>query len=257
MSSEVRRRRLLVSWSGGKDSALALIALASQADVEIVGLLTSVTRGYDRTSIHGVRRVLLEEQAAALQLALTEILLDPECSNEAYEAAFLAGVSRARVSHGEIDGIAFGDLFLEDVRQYRERLLASTGLTPVFPLWGESTDALAARCIALGIEARLVCVDTTQLAAIFAGRPYDRALLAELPANVDPCGEWGEFHTFVANGPGFRERVTYTVGETVRRDDRFVYCDLLPSEPNAKRPRKYHPAGGEVAPGAAEALPSR
>ena len=254
MSSD-RRRRLLMSWSGGKDSALALVALASQSDVEIVGLLTSVTRGYDRVSIHGVRRELLEAQAAALQLPLTEIPLDPHCTNEAYEAAFLDAVGRARASLGA-DGIAFGDLFLEDVRHYRERLLASTGLTAVFPLWGESTRALAGRCIVLGIEARLVCVDTTQLASTFAGRLYDAALLADLPPSVDPCGERGEFHTFVAEAPGFRERVAYTIGETVRRDERFVYCDLLPPTPIVESPRASHRAGGEAAPGAAGALPS-
>jgi diphthamide synthase (EF-2-diphthine--ammonia ligase) len=225
--------------------------------VEIVGLLTSVTRGYDRVSIHGVRRVLLESQAAALQLPLTEILLDPECTNDAYEAAFLDAVIRAQAVHGTIAGIAFGDLFLEDVRQYRERLLASTGLTPVFPLWGEPTGELAARCVTLGIEARLVCVDTTQLAPTFAGRLYDHALLADLPPSVDPCGERGEFHTFVAEAPGFRERVAYTVGETVRRGDRFVYCDLMPGRPNAKHPRRSHRADGGAAPGVAEVLPSR
>ena len=257
MSSDVGRRRLLMSWSGGKDSALALLALASQSDVEIVGLLTSVTRGYDRVSVHGVRRDLLEAQARALQLPLTEILLEPECTNDVYEAAFLAAVSRAQTRHGEIDGIAFGDLFLEDVRHYRERLLASTGLAPVFPLWGESTEALAARCITLGIEARLVCVDTTQLAPTFAGRLYDPALLADLPPSVDPCGERGEFHTFVADAPGFRARVAYTIGETVRRGERFVYCDLLAAAPNVEGPRASHRAGGEAAPEAAEALPSR
>ena len=256
MTSGERRRRLLVSWSGGKDSALALAELAKESNVQIVGLLTSITCGYDRVSIHGVRRELLEAQAAALQLPLTEILLDPDCTNDAYEAAFLDAVARACACHGDIHGIAFGDLFLEDVRQYRERLLASTALTPVFPLWGEPTDALAARCIALGIEARLVCVDTTQLAPTFVGRLYDRALLADLPPRVDACGERGEFHTFVAEAPGFRERVAYTVGEIVRRDDRFVYCDLLPAELNVKHPPGSRRAGGEAAPRVAEALPS-
>ena len=222
------RRRALLSWSGGKDSALALAALAADANVEVVGLLTSVTRGYDRVSIHGVRRALLEAQAAALQLPLTEIALEPQCTNAAFEAAFLAAVARARADHANISAIAFGDLFLEDVRAYRERLLRGTGLTSVFPLWGEPTPALAERCCDLGIDARLVCVDTTQLAAEFVGRSFDRALLADLPASVDPCGERGEFHTFVANGPGFHVTVPYTVGEIVRREERFVYCDLLP-----------------------------
>ena len=224
-----RRERVILSWSGGKDSALALASLTEDPSVEVVGLITSVTRGYDRVSIHGVRRVLLEAQAAALGLPLTEIVLDPQCSNEAYAAAFLAGVREARNTHAELDAIAFGDLFLADVRAYRERLLSGSGLAPRFPIWDEPTAAAAERCVALGIHARLVCVDTTQLAASFVGRLFDRSLLADLPPGVDPCGERGEFHTFVADGPGFAARVEYTVGEIVRRDDRFVYCDLLPS----------------------------
>jgi uncharacterized protein (TIGR00290 family) len=224
-----RRERVLLSWSGGKDSALALASLAEDRSAEVVGLITSVTRGYDRVSIHGVRRVLLLAQAAALRLPLTEIVLDPQCSNEAYEAAFLAGVREARHTHAELDAIAFGDLFLADVRAYRERLLSGTGLAPRFPIWGEPTPAVAERCVALGIHARLVCVDTTQLAASFAGRLFDRSFLAELPPSVDPCGERGEFHTFVADAPGFAATVAYTAGEIVRRDDRFVYCDLLPA----------------------------
>lgn len=221
--------RVLLSWSGGKDSALALSVLAADPSAEVVGLLTSFTRGYDRVSIHGVRRALLQAQASSLQLPLTEIILDPECTNAAYEAAFLDAVNSAKKRHAELTAIAFGDLFLADVRAYRERLLATTGLVPLFPLWGEPTDALAERCCTLGVEARLVCVDTTQLSGDFAGRPFDRQLLAEMPASVDPCGERGEFHTFVANGPGFKTRVPYTVGELVRRDDRFVYCDLVPA----------------------------
>lgn len=251
MSSD-QRRRLLVSWSGGKDSALALAALAAEPDVEIIGLLTSVTRGYDRVSIHGVRRVLLEAQAKSLRLPLTEIPIDPECTNQAYEAAFLDATQRAYVTHGSIDGIVFGDLFLEDVRRYRERLLAGTGLPPVFPLWGVSTDVLAARCIASGIDARLVCVDTTQLDASFAGRAYDGALLVDLPPTVDPCGERGEFHTFVGWAPGFHEPVPYGLGDVVRRNDRFVYCDLLPASPITAHPGA-HPATAEAKPRGAAA----
>jgi uncharacterized protein (TIGR00290 family) len=222
-------KRVLLSWSGGKDSALALGVLAADRSVELIGLLTSVTRGYDRVSIHGVRRALLEAQADSLRLPLTEVVLDPECTNAAYEEAFLDAVDAAKARHAGLTGIAFGDLFLEDVRAYRERLLGNTGLTALFPLWGEPTAALAERCCDLGVEARLVCVDTTQLSGELAGRPFDRQLLAELPPSVDPCGERGEFHTFVAHGPGFATRVPYTVGEIVRRDSRFVYCDLLPS----------------------------
>lgn len=226
--TQIVQRQVLLSWSGGKDSALALAALNADPTVEVCGLLTSVTRDYDRISIHGVRRSLLGAQAASLQLPLTEIALEPQCSNADYEMAFLAAVETARSRHPKLSAIAFGDLFLEDVRAYRERLLADTGLEPLFPLWGEPTAALAERCCELGVAARLVCVDTTQLPARFAGRVFDRALLAELPASVDPCGERGEFHTFVANGPGFMAPVPYVVGEVVRRDDRFVYCDLVP-----------------------------
>jgi uncharacterized protein (TIGR00290 family) len=235
------QRQVLLSWSGGKDSALALAALNADPNVEVCGLLTSVTRGYDRISIHGVRRSLLEAQVAALQLPLTEIVVGPQCSNAEYETAFLSAVENARSRHPQLSAIAFGDLFLADVRAYRERLLAGSGLAAVFPLWGEPTAALAERCCALGVAARLVCVDTTQLPARFAGRLFDRALLAELPAAVDPCGERGEFHTFVANGPGFTAPIPYVVGEVVRRDDRFVYCDLLPGladgAPNEDRSR--------------------
>jgi uncharacterized protein (TIGR00290 family) len=219
---------VLLSWSGGKDSALAYAALVAIPNVRVVGLLTSVTRGYDRISIHGVRRSLLEAQAAALGLPLTEIVLDPECSNDEYEAAFHAATRDARRRHPEVTAIAFGDLFLEDVRSYRERLLAETGLTPLFPLWGEPTPELAERCCDVGVDARLVCVDTSQLPADFAGRAYDRQLLADLPRGVDPCGERGEFHTFVANGPGYAAPIPYTVGVVVRRGERFVYCDLVP-----------------------------
>jgi uncharacterized protein (TIGR00290 family) len=225
----VIRDRVLLSWSGGKDSALALDVLARDPTIELVGLLTSVTRAYDRISIHGVRRALLYAQAGALNLPVQEIALEPSCSNEAYEAAFLVALALARTRQPQITAVAFGDLFLEDVRAYRERLLGGTGLRPLFPLWGESTPALAERCFALGMAARLVCVDTTQLAPEFAGRIYDRSLLAELPPTVDPCGERGEFHTFVSDGPGFRAAIPYTVGELVKRDDRFVYCDLVPS----------------------------
>ena len=222
-------KQVLLSWSGGKDSALALAALAADPAVNVVGLLTSVTRDYDRVSIHGVRRILLDGQAESVQLPLTEVLLEPQCTNAAYEEAFLDAVKEAKDRHAGLTAIAFGDLFLEDVRVYRERLIAQTGLAPLFPLWGEPTAALAQRCCDLGVDARLVCVDTTQLSGEFAGRRFDRQLLADLPASVDPCGERGEFHTFVANGPGFATPVAYTVGEVVRRDDRFVYCDLLPA----------------------------
>ena len=218
----------ILSWSGGKDSALALQALRADPGIRIVGLLTSVTQAYDRISVHGVRRQLLQSQVAALELPLHVLELDACCSNEAYEKAFHSALSAVRRQHPELAAVAFGDLFLQDVRAYRERLLAGTGLMPLFPLWGLDTRALAQRFIADGFAARLVCVDTTQLSGGFAGRAFDRELLDEFPSAVDPCGERGEFHTFVSMGPGFNEPVPYSVGECVLRDGRFMYTELLP-----------------------------
>jgi uncharacterized protein (TIGR00290 family) len=220
------RKPVVLSWSGGKDSALALDALSRDPEVEVVGLLTSVTRSYDRVSVHGVRRSMLEAQVARLGLPLFEIALDPSCTNDAYEAAFRATLEASRRKLPDVAHIAFGDLFLEDVRGYRERLLAHSGFEPLFPIWGLDTSALARRFIADGFVARLVCVDTTQLDATFAGRVFDEALLAEFPAAVDPCGERGEFHTFVSEGPVFSGPIPYRVGETVLRDERFMFCDI-------------------------------
>jgi uncharacterized protein (TIGR00290 family) len=221
------REPIILSWSGGKDSTLALAALQADEHFDVVGLLTSVTTGYDRISIHGVRRSLLHEQAAALDIPLHELTLEPASSNEAYEAAFLAAAARLREAHPSLERIAFGDLFLADVRSYRERLMTGTGLTGEFPLWGQDTRALAEQFIEQGYLAHLVCVDTTQLPATFAGRAFDAALLNDLPEGTDPCGERGEFHTFVSNGPIFRTPVALVVGDVVMREERFAYCDLL------------------------------
>ncbi len=217
---------VILSWSGGKDSALTLQALAEDPDVEIVGLLTTVTSGYDRISVHGVRRTLLAAQAQRLGIPLTEVEIDPACTNSQYEAAFLSAISRIKNQRPDVAHVAFGDLFLEDVRAYRENLLANTGFAPLFPLWGLDTAVLARRFINDGFAARLVCVDTSQLDAAFSGRAFDTQLLDELPSTVDPCGERGEFHTFVSNGPMFTVRVDYRVGPTVLRDERFMFCDL-------------------------------
>ena len=205
---------------------MALDALSRDPELQVVGLLTSVTSTYDRVSVHGVRRSMLEAQVERLGLPLFEISLSPNCSNEAYEAAFHSALDEIRRERPDVTRIAFGDLFLEDVRAYRVRLLAGTGFEPLFPIWGLDTAALARRFIADGFAARLVCVDTTQLDAAFAGRAFDEQLLADLPATADPCGERGEFHTFVSNGPQFREPVSYRVGQTVLRDDRFMFCDI-------------------------------
>ena len=218
---------VVLSWSGGKDSALALDALRRGIEFEVVGLLTSVTRGYDRISVHGVRRSLLHAQAESIGLPLHEILLEQNCTNESYEAAFHQALRTIREDRPDVAHIAFGDLFLEDVRAYRERLLAGSGFDPVFPIWGTNTAELARRFISDGFSARLVCVDTTQLDESFAGREFDPALLGDLPPTADPCGERGEFHTFVSGGPGFSKPVPYTTGERVLRDQRFMYCDLI------------------------------
>ena len=221
------REPIILSWSGGKDSSLALAALRADPHVEVVGLLTSITRGHDRISIHGVRRSLLAAQAASLGLPLTEVILEPACSNADYEAAFHSAAYQLQRAHPSLERIAFGDLFLADVRDYRERLLAPLQLRGYYPLWGTDTTQLAQEFIDAGYRARLVCVDTTQLAADFAGRPFDHALLAALPPVVDPCGEGGEFHTFVSDGPIFSAPVQYAVGPVVIRDERFAFCDLF------------------------------
>jgi len=222
---------VVLSWSGGKDSALALARLLDDPRFDVVGLLTTVTAGYDRVSIHGVRRALLHAQAEAVGVPVHEVTLQPESSNEAYDAALADALDRLRRKHPEVRRIAFGDIFLEDVRQYREQRIAASGYGAAFPLWGEATDVLARDVIRRGIEARLVCIDTDALPAAFAGRRFDESLLADLPDGIDPCGENGEFHTFVSAGPGFREAIPYEVGEVVMRGERFAYCDLVPARP--------------------------
>jgi uncharacterized protein (TIGR00290 family) len=217
---------VILSWSGGKDSALALDRLRTDSSVQVVALVTSVTATYDRISIHGVRRALLHAQAESLGVPVHEIVLAPQCTNESYDAAMAQTLLRMKSLYPGVTRIAYGDLFLEDVRRYREERLPSLGLRGAFPLWGLDTTLLAREFVDRGFEARLVCVDTTQLDARFAGRAYDHALLDELPPTVDPCGERGEFHTFVSNGPGFRVPVPHAVGQVVLRDDRFAYCDL-------------------------------
>jgi uncharacterized protein (TIGR00290 family) len=195
--------------------------------VEVVALVTTLTRDYDRISMHGVRRAVLGAQVAALGLPLVEAIIPAAASNLVYEEALAAALAVLRQQHPDVRHLAFGDLFLEDVRAYRERLLPPLGWTPVFPLWGRNTAALARDFVGAGYRAIVTCVDTTQLGAEFAGRDFDAALLAELPATVDPCGERGEFHTCVYAGPIFPQPLAIQVGTRVRRDGRFEYCDLL------------------------------
>jgi uncharacterized protein (TIGR00290 family) len=223
----VTRTPVALSWSGGKDSSLALHVLRSGAEHEVVALLTSVTREYDRVSIHGVRRALLERQADALGLPLIEIALEPRSSDAAYQQAFLGALETLATRFPTVRQIGFGDLYLRDVRDYRDRLLQGTAFRGLYPLWGQPTRALAESFIDDGFAATLVCVDTTQLDAGFAGRRFDRAMLDALPASADPCGENGEFHTFVHDGPIFAAPIGVATGEIVIRDGRFAYCDLL------------------------------
>ncbi len=223
------RTPIIVSWSGGKDSALLLHHLRRDPQYEVVGLVTTVTSDYDRISMHGIRRAILNAQVARLALPLYEATIPAAASNAAFEAAFLAALARAHMAFPGVHTVAFGDLFLEDVRAYRERLLAPHSWQPLFPLWGRDTAALARQFVADGFRAIVCCVDTQQLGPEWAGRDYDSELLDTLPHAVDPCGERGEFHTCVYDGPIFRQPLALERGERVLRDGRFEYCDLLVS----------------------------
>jgi len=218
-------QKVLLSWSSGKDSAWTLHVLRQNKEVEVVGLLTTVNTHFNRVAMHGTRKTLLEAQATAARLPLWEVPLPWPCSNEVYERA-MATACQSAVASG-ITAIAFGDLFLEDVRHYREDRLRGTGLTPLFPLWGRDTRVLIAEMINGGLRARIVCVDPSKLAADFAGRDLDRDLVASLPPSVDPCGENGEFHTVAYEGPMFYEPIPIESGECVTRDG-FVYADAIP-----------------------------
>jgi uncharacterized protein (TIGR00290 family) len=232
-ATTARRPKALLAWSSGKDSAWSLHVLRAQGEVEVVGLLTTINQAFDRVAMHAVRVELLRAQADAVGLPLWPVSIPWPCSNEEYEAAMAAVVARAR--DAGISAMAFGDLFLEDVRRYREERLAGSGLRPLFPIWGTPTATLATQMVREGLRARLTCVDPTKVDASLAGREFDAALLGELPASVDPCGERGEFHTFSYDGPMFRRPVPIRGGETVRRDG-FVFADLMPGgEPGGKR----------------------
>lgn len=226
-------RPVALAWSGGKDSSLALAALRADPTVEVVALLTTITRDFDRISMHGVRRSVLEAQVAALGLPLVEATIPAAASNLVYEEAFAAALAILRQQEPDVRHLAFGDLFLTEVRAYRERMLPPLGWAPVFPLWGRDTATLARGFVGAGYRAIVTCVDTTQLGAEFAGREFDAALLAELPPTVDPCGERGEFHTCVYAGPIFRQPLAIEAGARVRRDDRFEYCDVTLRSPGA------------------------
>ena len=218
-------KKVLLSWSGGKDSAWALYVMARSPDVAVAGLLTTFNSASDRVAMHAVRRGLIESQAQSAGIPLWAVPLPWPCSNADYEKAMAEVCSRA-VEAG-ISGVVFGDLFLTDIRAYRERQLQGTGLEPLFPLWQMPTRELAHKMIGAGLRAKLTCVDPRVLSRDFAGREFDASLLADLPASVDPCGENGEFHSFVYDGPMFQKRMDVAVGEVIERDG-FIFADLLP-----------------------------
>lgn len=217
--------KALLSWSGGKDAAWTLHALRQRGDIEVVGLLTTVTREHARVSMQGIRRSVLHAQAEAAQLPLLEADIPANCTNAVYEAAMAAALAEAAERWPDVRAMAFGDLFLEDIRAWRIANLARVGWEVATPLFGSDTAALAREMQAGGLRAALCCVDTTQLDAGFAGRDFDAALLRDLPAGVDPCGENGEFHTCVHAGPMFAAPLRLARGETVLRDERFAYTD--------------------------------
>jgi uncharacterized protein (TIGR00290 family) len=217
---------ILFCWSGGKDSAMALHTLLQQKDVRVAALLTTVTEGYERISMHGVRRELLLLQAQSIGLPLHEVRIPPQCANSIYEARLEEAL---RSHHGRgVRTVAFGDIFLEDLRAYREKNLARIGMTALFPIWKRDTRELVRHFHALRFRAIAACIDTTVLDPGFAGRELDESFFADLPSHADPCGENGEFHTFVFDGPIFRFPIRIQKGEVTNRDG-FVFCDLLPN----------------------------
>ncbi len=216
--------KVLFSWSGGKDSALALYEICKTGKYEISALLTTVTEDYDRVSMQGVRRVLLEKQTESLGYNLEKIFISKKSSNEEYEFK-MRGVLERYLKLG-VSHVVFGDVFLEDVRRYRDENLDKLGMKGIYPLWKLDTTDLAHRFIDLGFKAIITCVDSKTLDRKFVGKLFDEQFLSELPPKVDPLGENGEFHSFVYEGPIFRERISYTRGEVVLRDNRFYYCDL-------------------------------
>ena len=218
------REPVLFCWSGGKDSAMALHALAQDPLMRVVALLTTVTEGYDRISMHGVRRELLQRQAESIGLPLHEVFIPPECINSIYEARMEAAL-RMHFKNG-VRKVAFGDIFLEDLRAYREKNLARIGMTALFPIWKRDSRELIESFHAHGFRSIAVCVDPKVLDRSFAGRELDASFFADLPAHADCCGENGEFHTFAFDGPIFKEAVRFQLGERVERDS-FVFCDLL------------------------------
>src|SRR4030042_919165 len=227
------KEKVIVAWSGGKDSALALYEILKTGGFDVDKLLTTVTQDYDRISSHGVRSVLLEQQANALGFPLEKMFISKGASDAEYETALLKVLERQR--DNGVSSVVFGDIFLEDVRKYREKLLMKVGMNGLFPLWKRDTKKLAQTFIDLGFKAVITSIDSNVLGKDFVGRDYDEKFLLDLPASVDPCGENGEFHSFVYDGPLFHESVLFKKGEIVLRDNRFFYCDLIPNQPKERK----------------------
>ncbi len=239
-------QRTLVSWSSGKDSAWTLHLLRRRPDIDVTGLFTTVNQAFQRVAMHGVRETLLRKQAASAGLPLHIIPIPHPCSNREYAAAMERFIDTARQLG--VQCMAFGDLYLQDIRDYREQNLRHTGITPMFPLWGLDTHALSRTMLDGGLRACITCVDPRRLSGKFAGREYDRCFLQDLPDGVDPCGENGEFHSFVYDGPMFHAAVDITRGETVERDG-FIFADIVPADDQAEtilpanasaQPRSHH-----------------
>jgi len=218
--------KVLVSWSGGKDSAMALREILESQQYQVAALLTTVTADYDRISMHGVRCGLLEKQAWSLGLPLDKVFISKQSPNEEYEARMAQTLMKHKESG--VTTVVFGDIFLEDLRKYREKNLATLGMKGIFPLWKRDTGQLMQSFIALGFKAITVCIDTQTLDGQFAGRIIDQQFMIDLPKTADICGENGEYHSFVYDGPIFKRSIPFTVGGTVLRDNRFNYCDLIP-----------------------------
>ena len=222
------KEKIIVSWSGGKDCALALYAIKKKKKYEVLSLLTTITKNYGRISMHGVRQILLERQAQSLDLPLHKIFISKNTVNEEYESQMREALSRYLMSG--ISSVIFGDIFLEEVKKVREDNLSKVRMKGSFPIWKKNTKKLAREFIDLGFKAIITCVDSHALDRSFVGRVFDRQFISKLPPGVDPCGENGEFHTFVYDGPIFKKQVRYRIGKVILRDNRFYYCDLVPAK---------------------------
>jgi uncharacterized protein (TIGR00290 family) len=220
------RKNILISWSGGKDSSLALYEIQKSRDYEVAALITTITSDYDRVSMHGLRTILLDKQASSLNIPLEKIFISKNASNDEYESRLKEVLLKYKQLG--IRDVVFGDLFLEEIKKYREALLQKIGMQCVFPIWKRDTVKLAKKFIELGFKAITVCVDSNVLGKEFAGREFDEHFLDDLPKAIDPCGENGEFHTFTYDGPVFNTPISHELGEIVLKDERFYYCDILP-----------------------------